>query len=168
MTHIFRTEGIIIYVNINVKMIFNTVGVLFYLVFILPYHVATDSTQFYQIFLMNTVVFFVLINFFVINNVSHSTHTCNMINILMLSCKTWNTKYSPITEYNIYSIHEKECSLSTAEQPQSMSVTDIFDLTGKCKIPQLVEDAAPHVIRTKKLRSSLTNKSIEFKTEGPR
>ena len=91
-----------------------------------------------------------------------------MINILMLSCKTCNTEYSPITEYKFYLIHEKECSLSTAEQPQSMSVTDIFDLTGECKIPQLVEDAAPHLIRTKMLRSSLTNKSIEFKTEGPR
>ena len=30
--------------------------------FFLPYHVATASTQFCQIFLMNTVVFFVLIN----------------------------------------------------------------------------------------------------------
>ena len=47
-------EGIIIYVNINLKIIFNTVSVLFYLVFFLPYHVATDSTQFCQIFLMNT------------------------------------------------------------------------------------------------------------------
>ena len=55
-------EGIIIYVNINVKMIFNTVSVLFYRVFFLPYHVATDSTKSCQIFLMNTVVFFVLIN----------------------------------------------------------------------------------------------------------
>ena len=59
-------------------------------------------------------------------------------------------------------------SLSTAEQPQSMSITDIFVLTGGFKIPQLVEDAAPHVIRTKMLRSVLPNKSTEFKTEGPR
>ena len=55
-------EVIIIYVNINVKMIFNTVSVLFYCVFFLPYHVATDSTQSCQIFLTNTVVIFVLIN----------------------------------------------------------------------------------------------------------
>ena len=39
-------EGIIIYVNINAKIIFNTVSVLFYIVFFLPYNVATDSTQF--------------------------------------------------------------------------------------------------------------------------
>ena len=44
---------------------------------------------------------------FSIYDVSHSIHTYNMINILMLSCKTCNTKYSPITEYNLYSIHEK-------------------------------------------------------------
>ena len=69
---------------------------------------------------------------FSINDVSHSTHTYNMINILMLSCKTCNKKYSPITEYNLYITHEKECSLSTAEQSQSMSVTDIFDFTEEC------------------------------------
>ena len=86
----------------------------------------------------------------------------------MLSCKTCNTKYSAITEYNIYLIHEKECSLSTAEQSQSMSVADIFYLTEECKIPRLVEDAVLHVIRTKMSMSSLPNKSIEFKTEGPR
>ena len=86
----------------------------------------------------------------------------------MLSCKTCNTKYSPITEYNICLIHKKECSLSTAEQSQSMSVVDIFDLTEECKIPRLVEDTALHVIRTKMSMSSLSNKSIEFKTDGPR
>ena len=91
-----------------------------------------------------------------------------MINILILSCKTCNTKYSPIAEYNIYLIHEKECSLLTAEQSQSMTVTDIFDLTEECKIPRLVEDAALHVIRTKLSMSSLPNKSIEFKTGRPR
>ena len=47
-------EGIIIFVNINVKMIFNTVSVLFYILFFLPYHVATD--------LHSSVFFFVLIN----------------------------------------------------------------------------------------------------------
>ena len=80
----------------------------------------------------------------------------------MLSCKTCNTKYSPITEYNICLIHKKECSLSTAEQSQSMSVVDIFDLTEECKIPRLVEDTALHVIRTKMSMSSLPNKSIDF------
>ena len=72
---------------------------------------------------------------FSINDVSHSTLTYNMINILMLSCKICNTKYSPITEYNLYLIHEKECSLSTVEQSQSMLVTDNFDLTEECKVP---------------------------------
>ena len=91
-----------------------------------------------------------------------------MINILMLSCKTCNVKYSPITEYNLCFIHEKECSLSTAEQPISMSVAYIFDLSEEYKIPLLVEDAAIHVIRTKVLMSYLPNKSIAFKTEGPR
>ena len=86
----------------------------------------------------------------------------------MLSCKTCNTKYSPITEYNIYFIHEKEGSLSTTEQSQSMSVPDIFDLTQECTIPRLVEDAALHVIRIKMSMSTLPNKSTEFKTEGPR
>ena len=86
----------------------------------------------------------------------------------MLSCKACNTKYSPITEYNLYLIHKKECSLSTVEQSQSMSVTDTFDLTEECKIPRLIEDAALHVIRTKMSVSSLSNKSIEFKTEGPK
>ena len=105
---------------------------------------------------------------FSINYFSHSTYTYNIINILMLSCKTCNTKYSPITEYNICLIPEKECSLSTAKQSQPMSVADIFDLTEECKIPQLVENAALHVIRTKISMSSLPNKSIEFKTEAPR
>ena len=91
-----------------------------------------------------------------------------MINILILSCKTCNTKYSPITEYNIYLIQEKECSLLTAEQSQSMSVTASFDLTEEWKIPQLTEDAALHVNRTKMSMSSLPNKLIEFKSEGPR
>ena len=98
------------------------------------------------------------------NGVLHSTHTDNMIKILMLSCKTCSTKYSPITEYNLYLLHEKECSLSAAEQSQSMSATDIFNLTEECKIPRLVEDAAIHVIRTKMSMTSLPNKSIEFKT----
>ena len=52
---------------------------------------------------------------FSINDVSHSTHSHNMVKTLMLSCKTWNTNHSPITEYSIYLIHEKEYSLSTAE-----------------------------------------------------
>ena len=86
----------------------------------------------------------------------------------MLSCKTCNIKYSPITEYNLYLIHEKEYSLSTSEKSQSMSVTDTFDLTEECKMPRLVEDAAFHVIRTKMSMSILPNKSIEFKAEGPR
>ena len=86
----------------------------------------------------------------------------------MLSCKTCNTKYSPISECNIYLIHENECSLSTAEQFHYMSVADIFDLTEECKIPRLVGDAALNVLRTKMSMSSLSNKSIEFKTEGPR
>ena len=47
---------------------------------------------------------------FSINDLSDSTHTYNMINILTLSCKTYNTKYSPITEYNLYLMLEKECS----------------------------------------------------------
>ena len=63
---------------------------------------------------------------FSINNVSYSNLTYNMINILMLSCKRCNTKYSRITESNLYWIHEKEYFLSTAEQSQSMSITDIF------------------------------------------
>ena len=46
-----------------------------------------------------------------------------------------------------------------------MLVTDIFN---ECKILQLVEDAAIHVIRKRMSLSSLPNKSIEFKTEGPR
>ena len=87
-----------------------------------------------------------------------------MVKTLMLSCKTWNTKHSPITEYSIYLIQEKEYSLSTTEQSQSLSVADIFDLNEECKIPRLVEDATLHVSRTK--ISSLPNKSIEFKTEG--
>ena len=33
---------------------------------------------------------------FIINDISHSTHTYNIINILMLSCKICNTKHSPI------------------------------------------------------------------------
>ena len=86
---------------------------------------------------------------FSINDASHSTHTYNMINKLMLSCKICNTKCSPITEYDLYLIHEIECSLSTAEQSQSLSVTDIFDLTEECKIPQLVEDAVLYDIKTK-------------------
>ena len=105
---------------------------------------------------------------FSINDVSHSTHTNDIINIPMLSCKTCNTKYCTITEYNLYLIHQKECSLSTAEQSQSMSVTDIFDLPEKCKITRLVQGAELHVIRTKMSMSSLPNNSIEFKTDGPR
>ena len=88
-----------------------------------------------------------------------------MINILVFSCKTCNTKYSPISECDLYLLHKKECSLSTAEQFQYMLVTDIFN---ECKILQLVEDAAIHVIRKRMSLSSLPNKSIEFKTEGPR
>ena len=86
----------------------------------------------------------------------------------MLSCKTCNTKYSPIAEHNLYLIHEKECSLSISEQSQSMLVTDIFDLTEECKISRLVEDAALHVIRTKMSMSTLPCKSTELKAEGPR
>ena len=44
--HIFRMDNIIIYVNTNVKVIFNTVSVLFWLTSFLPYHVAKDSAQF--------------------------------------------------------------------------------------------------------------------------
>ena len=49
-----------------------------------------------------------------------------------------------------------------------MSVTDIFSLHEKWKIPRLVEKAAFHVIITKMLISSLPNKSTELKTEGAR
>ena len=91
-----------------------------------------------------------------------------MVKTLMLSCKTWNTKHSPITEYSIYLIQEKEYSLSTTEQSQSLSVADIFDLNEECKIPRLVEDATLHVSRTKISISSLPNKSIEVKTKGAR
>ena len=72
-----------------------------------------------------------------------------------------------MAEYNIYLIHKKECSLSTTEQSQSMSVADIFDLTEEYKITRLVEDTALHIIRTKMSMSSLLNKSIEFKIDGP-
>ena len=49
-----------------------------------------------------------------------------------------------------------------------MSVTETFDITEECKIPQLVEDPELRVIERKMLMSTLPNMLIEFKFEWPK
>ena len=55
----------------------------------------------------------------------------------------------PITEYNLFLFHGKECSPSISKQSQSLPVNDIFDLTEECEMSGLVEDATLHAIRFK-------------------
>ena len=85
-----------------------------------------------------------------------------------LTLKDFAPDINPHLHFHLSLIHKKVCSLSLAEQCQSISVIDIFYLTEECKISRLVEDATLHVIRTKMSMSPLPNKSTEFKTKGPR
>ena len=65
---------------------------------------------------------------------------------------------------------QDHCSeiMSPSMTPSEITLSDIFSLTPSDEIPRDIEDAALHVIRHKIKNSNNPNKSIEFKSGGPR
>ena len=107
-------------------------------------------------------------------NSAPATNSQKLIDSLLIACPKCGKKF-PINQYTNYHQHISTCeklwssnsSISNSSN-SSYTINDIFNLTTQSDIPREVEDAALHVLKNKMANSHLPNKTVEFKSGGPR
>ena len=89
----------------------------------------------------------------------------SMLSSLKLECGKGCGELFKIDESSQKQEHEKICQISYSSET---TLSDLFSLDEDSEISRNVDDAVLHVIRQKMAKSTLPNKSITFKTGGPR
>ena len=102
------------------------------------------------------------------NTIIPSTYINNIIQSLQVPCK-----YNCGQNFKIINIKEKDphecvCHIKCFTKIKKITLDEIFAINDNSEITQDIEDATLHVLRQKMNKSTLPNKSIEFKSGGPR
>lgn len=112
-----------------------------------------------------------------LDTLSPCSYVLKLLDVLVLQCYQCNAQFNAINDYksfnnHIHQFHNNSNSYNnlsnSANSSSSLNLSAIFDLSPSKEIPREVEEATLHVIRNKMAQSNLPNKSIVFKSGGPR
>ena len=102
-------------------------------------------------------------------NIHPSTKLTNILKSLKIECMQGCGNVFNLEQVNEKALHEKSCIATPINLTrEETTLSDLYKINNTSEISRNIDDAVLHVIKKKMAQSKDPNKSITFKTGGPR